>query len=200
MKIKENTKKNVLSGALGAAAGVAGAMGASELSGLMNGNDEELIEEDVAQDVPEQENETAEVETEETFMDHIIAQDEDIDEIVPVDSGGVGQVTSGGNEIAMVDVNPDEIAQEIIAEPVDDEMLLASHGEEVVGEDIETFFEEEAEPAGDPTGLPNDVAEAEIDDLDMEGDIDDFDVEETDDFADADTDDDMMADMVDDIG
>ena len=200
MKIKENTKKNVLSGTLGAAAGVAGAMGASELSDILKGDEEDVFEDDedvVAQDVTEDEEEEIEV-NEDDIISDVVAQNEDLDEIVPVDSGGMGQIQPEGNQIAMVDVNPDEIAQEIIAEPLDDEMLLANHGTEdgAIGEDIEALFEEEE--GTDPESVSGEVAETEMENIDVEGEPDGLEDEVDEDFAD--TGDEPMDDMVDDIG
>lgn len=195
--MKENKKKNVLSGAIGAAAGVAGAVGASELNDWLKENDEneeldDELDDAIAANVPDHDDEE---DVEDDIVDTPIAQNPDSDEIMPVDSGGMGQIIDG-NEVAMIDVDPNEIAQEIISDPMDDENLMASHdGTEIAPDgDIDALFDEEET---DPVVDDEDLAGTEFEE---EGEFDELDDEVDDNFADADADEDVMDDMVDDIG
>ena len=194
--MKENKKKNVLSGALGAAAGVAGAVGASELNDWLKENEEndeladELDDDAVAVNVLDEDDEEDSIDDD--IVDTPIAQNPDSDEIMPVDSGGMGQI--GENEVAMIDVNPDEIAQEIIGEPIDDENLLASHdGTEIAPDgDIDALFDEEET---DPVVDDEELAGTEYEEVEE---FDELDEDVAD--SEADADEDIMDDMVDDIG
>ena len=196
--MKEKTKKNVLTGAIGAAAGAVGAAGATGLNEWLKNNENEELDDELDDDVVSQHVPFSDDDEEEDMIDdgdivptdNNIAQN-DADEIMPVDSGGMGQVSAGGDQVAMIDVNPDEIAQEIVAEPVGDEDLMASHGEDMIDGDIDALFDDE-EP-GQPEGELADVEfdEEEVEELE--------DVEADDDFADT-GDDEMLDDMVDDIG
>ena len=189
--MKENKKKNVLSGAIGAAAGVAGAVGATGLNDWLKENDEtelnDELDDDVAVNVPGEEDDEDLIDDD--IVDSPIAQNPDSDEIMPVDSGGMGQI--GGNEVAMIDVDPDEVAQEIIGEPMDDENLMASHGSEDAPDgDIDALFDDDE---ADPVIEDEDLAGT---DFEEEEEFDELD----EDVADADADEDVMDDMVDDIG
>ena len=197
--MKENKKKNVLSGAMGAAAGVAGAVGASELNDWLKENEENELNDELDDAVAENSSaeEVEEEDIEVDIFESATAQNTDSDEIMPVDSGGMGQI--GDNEVAMIDVDPDDIAQEIVGEPMDEENLMASHGsEDAPDADIDALFEDEMDGT-DPSTLPE-VADAELEGIDTEPEIDDLDDELDEDFADADADEDVMDDMVDDIG
>ena len=193
--MKENKKKNVLSGAMGAAAGVAGAVGASELNDWLKENEENELDDElddaVAANAPAEE-EVEEEDIEVDIFESAMAQNTDSDEIMPVDSGGMGQIGEG-NEVAMIDVDPDEIAQEIVGEPMDEENLMASHGsEDAPDADIDALFDdEEADPVIEDEDLAGTEFEEEEEFEDLDEDVAD---------ADAEPDADVMDDMVDDIG
>ena len=143
---KQKKDRGLLNGAMGAVAGAAGTMG---VSGLMNNRtNSEEIEEEVAQNtVPNHHGQNHDHQTDDgDIEDNIIDNGTDTaqnaldeNEIHPVDSGGSSTEVLNAE---LLDVNPDDVAQEIILEADEADNYVAMHS---VDDDItdESIWTEE---------------------------------------------------------
>lgn len=203
--MKEKVKDRLISGSAGVAAGVVGALGGEEL--LHNIKEDEIQEEDR---VPNKDSgKTEEIEKEEGTTESTVTNNNaqtnghnEITEIMPVDSGNghnsssISPQVPDDNDILIAEINPDEVAADIITSGSDQVDLLAINDSKTDGDiiiDIEDFFNNSDEV--DIIGTNNsDIAINELEE--------DIDIEDDDDNADEATgmtenDDDSL--MIDDI-
>jgi archaellum component FlaG (FlaF/FlaG flagellin family) len=164
---EKKEKKNgiLLTGATGAVAGAAGAVGATALVDALKDHDEEEEEtpeeDDVAVNHPHRptvnnQDDTPSTDdtptTDNTPHDNIIAN---ADEIQPIDSGNIAadadntDVVNNVVPIQVPDVNPDEVAELIVASSSDNEQLVATLSDdeiESITADVEDIIEDVSEP------------------------------------------------------
>lgn len=158
--MKDTKKTSILSGVAGATVGVAGTMGASELRDYLNEQETETKNND-NENNNGQGNNNEEEQTTHNTVHHTShdTQHVDTDEIVPVGSDMEMVSVDVDTDIQdVIDVDPDEIAELIIAEDVaDDDSSLLALNDEKDDEDaeIEDFDDED-------------------DDIEDDGDNDDF--------------------------
>ena len=199
-KKKKQTGAALGTAAMGAVAGVTGTLGVEGIAANIQNREEEETEETAQTTSGNSINSNHE---DPDIQDDIIdsgsssgtgGQTADVDEIQPVDSGGA--VTSEAPVVAEVelpDVNPYEVAQEIVIDEDDSSNYLASHAPaNEIESEVEEFFNEDAEHG-------EDVALEEVNTEEEEEDPDEGEYE--DDLASSDDSDesDDMGDMVDDI-
>ncbi len=155
--MKDSKKKTILTTAAGMAVGVAGTVGATELHDYLkddgNTQDEELgnVVQEPEKPEPEKPQETNHHQT--AQPSHL-----DVGEVVPVASETVTVEVhpTGDNTQAVLDVDPDEVAEAIVEEAEDPEVLLAMN-----------------EGKDDEDGEDEDVDDDDIMDDDIDDDVDD---------------------------
>lgn len=152
--MKDSKKKNILAGAAGMAAGAAGTIGAQELRDYLN------EQEEVSEEVPETETNVSgthqsgkqepekqpEPDTHQTTqVSHLEAG-----EVVPVVSEvETVELETTDDNLVMIDVDPEEVAQAIVEEAEDPEVLLAMNEEKEEDDEEEDEAECDDEDDGE---------------------------------------------------
>ncbi len=191
--MKEKTKDRLVSGTAGIAAGAVGALGGDELLRQLKEDGEQPQDDNSnnnsgSTEVPEKEEENNE-----PAHNDQPAQDishEELTEITPVDSGGSHEydsnpdMTSDDSDILIAEVDPDDIAIDIVTGGGDQEDLLADNKTDTNNDiisDIESIFSEDDEADIIETGY-TDIASNELDE-DIDINEDDIDEDDTDDIC-----------------